>query len=120
MEKYLCECEMCVVDDNVREELCPVCLTQRVMRGKWKLVIIFLLKDSPLRFNELRKMIPKVTQAYLSSQLKELAEDGIIIRKSYNVVPPKVEYTLSDEGREFLKVVTSMGNFGMGYISKRM
>jgi DNA-binding HxlR family transcriptional regulator len=78
------------------------------------------LKDKTLRFSEIKRSIPKVTQAYLSSQLKELVEDEIIIRHSYHEVPPRVEYYLSEEGRKIIDVIDSMENWGAGYISKRM
>lgn len=120
MKKYIEECECCTVEDDIKQELCTVCLTQRILRGKWKLVIISLLKKSPRRFNELKRCIPKVTQGYLSSQLKELIEDDIVIRKSYNEVPPRVEYYLSDEGNELINVVDSMSIWGKDYVTKRM
>lgn len=120
MEKYLKECAECKVEEHVKKELCAVCFTQKVMRGKWKLVIIYLLKDDILRFSQIKKAIPKVTQAYLISQLKELEADGIIIRHSYNEVPPKVEYYLSQEGKTFIQVIDSMHSWGAEYIHKRI
>jgi DNA-binding HxlR family transcriptional regulator len=120
MEKYFAICQECDVDRDLKPELCYVCLTQRLLNGKWKLVIIYLLKDKTLRFSEIKRSIPKVTQAYLSSQLKELVEDEIIIRHSYHEVPPRVEYYLSEEGRKIIDVIDSMENWGADYISKRM
>lgn len=116
MEKFIQECMECKIDKQIKSKLCPVCLTQKLMRGKWKIVIIFLLKDSALRFSEIKKSIPKVTQAYLSSQLKELVATGLITRYSYNQVPPKVEYYLTEEGKSFIKVIDSMHSWGIDYI----
>lgn len=111
------ECKECKVIDELRSKLCSVCLTQRLVRGKWKILIIFLLKDGALRFSQIKKSIPKVTQAYLSSQLKELEATGMVVRKSYNQVPPKVEYYLTEEGKSFIKIIDSMHFWGVDYIN---
>ncbi len=95
-------------------------MTQKLVRGKWKIVIIFLLKDGALRFSQIKKSIPKVTQAYLSSQLKEMENTGLIIRRSYNQVPPKVEYYLTDQGKDFIKVIDSMHLWGVDYIDANL
>lgn len=118
MEQLLLECNHCQVEKEIKASLCAVCVTQRIMRGKWKIVIIYLLKDGPLRFSQIRKAIPKVTQAYLSSQLKELETTGLLIRRSYNEVPPKVEYYLTEEGKSFLTVIDSMQSWGVNYLNK--
>lgn len=120
IEKYIAECKECKIDDEIKNALCPVCLTQKVMRGKWKIVIIWLLKDKTLRFSQIRKSIPKITQAYLSSQLKDLEADGLLIRKSYNEVPPRVEYYLTDNGKSFLSVLDNMYKWGIDYSVSRM
>lgn len=120
MEKLLLECKECNVDKNIKSALCPVCLAQRLIRGKWKIVIIFLLKDNTLRFSQIKKSIPKVTQAYLSSQLKELEAAGLIVRHSYNEVPPKVEYYLTEEGKSFIKVIDSMHSCGVNYMHTKL
>lgn len=72
----------------------------RVLEGKWKIVIIFQLfaAKQPLRFSELERRVEGVNQKMLIQQLKELGKDGIVIRKIYPQVPPKVEYALSDMG----------------------
>ncbi|MDP4164830.1 MAG: helix-turn-helix domain-containing protein, partial [Bacillota bacterium] len=73
---------------------CPVGIAQKVISGKWKIVIIYLLKDGVLRFNELQRIIPDIRRAYLTQQLRELEVDGLVHREVYKVVPPKVEYSL--------------------------
>lgn len=120
MEKLLLECQECKVDEHIKSTLCPVCLAQKLIRGKWKIVIIYLLKDDTLRFSQIKKAIPKVTQAYLSSQLKELEAAGLIVRHSYNEVPPRVEYYLTEEGKSFIKVIDSMQLWGVNYIHTRL
>ena len=118
MEELTEMCVQCKVADELKSSLCSVCLTQRVMNGKWKIVIIFLLKDGPLRFSKIKKSLPKVTQAYLSAQLKEMEHRKLIARYSYNEVPPKVEYSLTDEGKEFLSIVENMQQWGNYYMQK--
>lgn len=119
-EEYAAECTVCVIDGKIKETLCPVCLTQRLIRGKWKIVILWLLRDKEMRFSELRKSIPNITQAYLSSQLKGLESDKLVIRKSYNEIPPRVEYSLTEEGRSFIDVIDHVNDWGFNYLSKRM
>ena len=119
-KEYAAECAVCEIDNQIKETLCAVCLTQRILRGKWKIVIIWLLRDEKLRFSQIRKSIPNITQAYLSSQLKELESDQLIIRTSYNEVPPRVEYSLSDEGRKFIQVINNINDWGAGYVAKQI
>lgn len=95
---------------------CPVAITQDVIRGKWKLVILYLLKDGVMRFSELQRALPSVRQGYLTQQLRELEQDGMIHREVYKVIPPKVEYSLADMGVRFLKVMEVMREWGTEYI----
>lgn len=83
--------------DNTNEK-CPVETALDVIDGKWKILILWYLRRDTKRFNELQKLMPRITQKMLSSKLKELEEDGIINRVVFPVVPPKVEYSLSDYG----------------------
>ncbi|QUI20946.1 helix-turn-helix transcriptional regulator [Vallitalea pronyensis] len=119
-QKYIDECLKCPIEEDIKKQLCPVCLTQKIIRGKWKIVIIWLLRKETLRFSQIRKSIPKVTQAYLSSQLKELEADGLLIRKSYNEVPPKVEYYLTNTGKNLIHVIDKMFDWGSDYIADNM
>jgi DNA-binding HxlR family transcriptional regulator len=95
---------------------CPVGIAQRVISGKWKIVIIFLLKDGVLRFNELQRIIPEIRRAYLTQQLRELEADGLVHREVYKVVPPKVEYSLTEIGMKFLDVISAIEKWGADYI----
>ena len=74
------------------------------------------LSDGPIRFNQLLKMMPNMTPATLSKQLKKMENDGLIIRKEYPQVPPKVEYYLSSIGEKFLPVLESLEDWGKQYI----
>ena len=81
------------------ERSCPVEEAIKVFAGKWKASILHYLADEPCRFNELRRRIPAITQRMLTQQLRELEKDGIVIRKHYPEIPPRVEYSVSPLGR---------------------
>ncbi len=108
LETMQAECLTCPIPKDVQTDLCYICSAQKIMRGKWKLLIIWLLRETPKRFSQLQREIPDVKQGPLTAQLKELTEDGLISRKSFNQVPPKVEYSLTDKGIEFLSVMEAM------------
>ena len=97
---------------------CPYVTSQKVLTGKWSIYIIYLLKDGPIRFNELQRRMPEdMTHTTLSRQLKSLEEDGLIIRRVYSEIPPKVEYELSEIGRKFEKVLDELEVWGNEYIA---
>ncbi|MEG1537285.1 MAG: helix-turn-helix domain-containing protein [Clostridiales bacterium] len=112
------ECDCCDQPRENRGALCPVCITQKVFRGKWKLMIVWQLKDGEKRFSQLQKTIP-ATQASLTKQLRELEGDGILNRKVFDIIPPRVEYSLTAEGHSFLAVMEEMHNWGQTYLSVR-
>ncbi|HBE9437760.1 HxlR family transcriptional regulator [Clostridioides difficile] len=97
---------------------CPIEATLALIGGKYKTLILWHLKDTILRFNELKKLIPKVTPKMLTQQLRELESDGLIIRVVYPVVPPKVEYSLSDFGKSIIPILDSMCDWGSDYLEK--
>lgn len=99
-------------------EYCPMGLVQKIISGKWKLFIIFILKNETLRFNELQRRIPEIRRAYLTQQLRELEKDKIIHREVYKIVPPKVEYSLTEIGIKFLDVIDKMEEWGEEYITE--
>lgn len=96
---------------------CPHFTTQKILGGKWTLLILFHLQNKTLRFSELKKLIPDITQASLTNQLRELEHYGMVIRTVYPVVPPKVEYELSEMGKEFSGSLDSIRSWGIKYIS---
>jgi len=96
-----------------KEYPCCASLTMGIIGGKWKTVILFHLMNEKLRYNELRKSMPTVTERTLSLQLKSLEEDGLINRKVYTSKPPlKVEYSLTDFGKTLLPLIKSIANWG--------
>jgi len=113
-QKFLAECHACEIQDSVKENLCPYCMAQKVIKGKWKLLIFWHLEDGPKRFNELNRLIPS-TQSTLNRQLKELEFDQVVHREVHNVIPPKVEYSLTPLGEKFYDVINSMGKWGLSY-----
>ena len=112
------ECSKCKLPLESKNQLCSVCITQKIIRGKWKIVILWLLKDGKKRFSELERKIPDVTHSYLTIQLRELEKAGIIEREVYKVIPPKVEYSLSNRGDSFLKVLEGMEVWGQKYLQE--
>ena len=97
---------------------CPFATVQELISGKWATLILHYLEDGPVRFNELHRMMPKMTHATLSVQLKQLEEKGLIIRKQYESIPPAVEYSLTEIGKEFQPVIAAMETFGNKYIAQ--
>lgn len=97
---------------------CCASLTMGLIGGKWKTVILFHLIDGKLRYNELRKEMPTVTERTLSLQLKTLEEDGLIKRKVYTSKPPlKVEYSLTDFGKTLIPVIQSIAKWGFDTVT---
>ncbi len=96
--------------------LCPFATTQRLIQGKWAILIMHHVSNGPVRFNELLRKMPKMTHATLSNQLKQLEEEGLIERKEYAQIPPKVEYSLTEIGRKFDVVLEGIQQFGLDYI----
>ncbi|PHO17479.1 transcriptional regulator [Malaciobacter molluscorum LMG 25693] len=99
-----------IIDDE--NEKCPVETALEVMDGKWKVLILWYLRRDKKRFNEFQKLMPKITQKMLSLKLKELESDGLIIRKVYPVIPPKVEYSMSEYGESLKPILKQLYLWG--------
>ena len=97
---------------------CPYVTTQKVLQGKWAIVVLYHLSTGTKRFNELEKLIPDVTRTVLTRQLRQLEQDKLIIRKVFPEVPPHVEYSLSTLGTKFQKVLDEIEIFGLDYIAE--
>ena len=97
---------------NMQKKSCPVSNALTMLGGKWKINIIYQLSQKTTRFGELRRLLGNVTQQMLSKQLKEMERDKLIIRKVYDVVPPKVEYSLAEFGKSSLPILNSLHHWG--------
>ncbi len=103
------------------KDICPVAVTLDLIGGKYKALILWYLADGRRRFSELRKMISSATPKMLTQQLRELEAQELIHREVFPVVPPKVEYSLTDTGRSLMPILTAMRDWGADYLhSKNM
>lgn len=92
--------------------------TLDVIGGKWKPIILCHLGAQPMRTSELCRAIPNISQRVLTRQLRELEQDKIIRRKVYSQVPPKVEYSLTDEGRSLREILVAMSDWGNARVAR--
>jgi DNA-binding HxlR family transcriptional regulator len=102
---------------------CPVAAFQKLISGKYKLRIVWDLKDGPLRYGEIRTGLlrgadgtQEIAPRVLSRELKALTRSGLIDRKDYGVVPPKVEYRLTHKGRSFVPVISAIRKWGARHL----
>ncbi|KGX91146.1 regulatory protein [Pontibacillus halophilus JSM 076056 = DSM 19796] len=104
--------EQPVVDEQGKLK-CSIEFTLNKIGGKWKTVILWHLgEDGPLRYNALRRLLPGIAHKVMTQQLKELEEDGFILRKQYDEIPPKVEYELSHKGETLRPILLEMHKWG--------
>lgn len=94
---------------------CPVATTINLIGNKWKLLIIRDLLDGTKRFGELRKSLTGISQRVLTENLRELEKDGLVNRKVYAEVPPKVEYSLNNTGMSLCPIINAMAEWGTNY-----
>lgn len=92
---------------------CSVSETLKIFTAKWKPCIICHLDHGPKRFGELHRLIGKISRRMLTQHLQELLDDDIVYRKSYPVIPPKVEYYLTNKGQSLMPLLESIQNWGM-------
>ncbi len=94
---------------------CPVETTLKLLSNKWKILIIRDLLSGTKRFGELKNSLGTITQKVLTTNLRDMEEKGLVTRKIYNQIPPKVEYTLTDIGYSLAGVLDAMTDWGSGY-----
>jgi len=99
--------------NKCKNPLCPLTQALSVIGGKWKPVIIYQLSKSKKRFGQLDAAIVGISRKVLTTQLSQLVEDGLISRKSYAEIPPRVEYNLTEKGRELIPIFGSIADWGM-------
>lgn len=97
---------------------CPVEIVMSLIGGKYKAVILWHLSKDTQRFSELKRLVSKATPKMLTQQLRELEKDGLITRTVYPIVPPKVEYNLSELGKSIMPILNIMCEWGKDYIDK--
>ena len=102
-----------------KEELptCPVATAVSLIDGKWKLLILRNLKVRPWRFNELQRDLEGISQQVLTDSLRQMMDDGLVYRNDYHEMPPKVDYGLTDLGKEMLPIIDALADFGNYYQS---
>ena len=99
----------------------PFAYAMSLIGGKWKMHILFwLCKKEVLRYSELKRTVGKITHKMLSTQLKELEADGLIVRREYPQVPPKVEYSMSERGLTLMPVLQSLCEWGNEHIHDKV
>jgi DNA-binding HxlR family transcriptional regulator len=107
-----------LLDVHQRRYYCQVELAMNLLGGKWKSVILWYLQSDTLHFTELKKRIVTISEKMLIRELRELEKAGLITRKIYPEVPPKVEYALSEFGQTLAPLLTAVSEFGMSYATK--
>lgn len=96
-------------------ENCPLAGVQKIVHGKWTMVIIYFLSQQTLRFSELKRKLPNVTEANLTKELRTLEQYGLVHREVYREVPPRVEYSLTPIGIKFIPVLNALEQWALEY-----
>lgn len=99
-------------------EGCPVEAALKLIGGKWKGVILYHLMSATIRFNELGRLMPGITQRMLTKQLRELEADQLILRKVYPEVPPRVEYSMTEYGLTLAPIISDLQKWGAEHLEK--
>ncbi|MGE4290587.1 MAG: winged helix-turn-helix transcriptional regulator [Desulfovibrio sp.] len=112
-----CDSKQCGIKElGGKRYHCSFELTLQLIGGKWKPIILYKLGGGQvLRFSELRRTMPSITQKMLTQQLRELEADGLVFREVYPQVPPKVEYSLTELGRSIMPVLNQLCEWGKRY-----
>ena len=103
----------------MQTDRCPVEATLELIGGKYKALILWHLSEGKLRFSELQKCVRSATPKMLTQQLRELESQQLIHRKVFPVVPPKVEYSLTDLGKSLMPILVAMRDWGAGYMKSK-
>lgn len=98
----------------------PVELALEIIGGKWKMPILWRLKEKPWRYGELKKSLGQITHKMLTEQLRELERDGLLHREVYQVVPPKVEYSLTAKGETTIPIIESLREWGAAFRDEKL
>src|SRR5205085_11297913 len=104
------------LNDTANNTRCPVALTAKIISGKWTLLIIRDLASGVKRFNQLERSLHGISPKTLSERLRSLEEEGVITRQTFAEVPPRVEYSLTEKGRDLVDVIESMRSYGKRWL----
>src|SRR5437588_11908605 len=102
--------------NHIDDTVCPIARTAEIISGKWTLLIIRDLASGVKRFNQLERSLHGISPKTLSERLRSLEEEGVIIRKTFAEVPPRVEYSLTTKGRDLSIVIESMRSYGKRWL----
>lgn len=97
---------------------CPVRTTLNVLGGKWKLLMLSYLLDGPRRYGELRRLMPEITEKMLIQELRDLEADGIVARTVHQMVPPRVDYSLTAQGQRVQPFLVELLGWGLQYLKR--
>lgn len=98
---------------NISDENCPLRKTLEIIGGKWTMLIIFQINERVIRYGELKRCVVGISEKMLISQLKFLCEKGIVHKRPFPEIPPRVEYNLTDLGKDLLPIINQIIQFGM-------
>jgi DNA-binding HxlR family transcriptional regulator len=98
---------------NISDENCPLRKSLEVIGGKWTMLIIYQINERTIRYGELKRSVVGISEKMFISQLKFLTEKGIVNKKSYPEIPPRVEYTLTEMGKKLLPIINKIIEFGL-------
>lgn len=101
--------------ENCDYDQCPISTAITIIGGKWKIPVLYNLREKTLRFSELKKALPHVTQKMLTQQLRELEKDGLVSRRVYAQVPPKVEYSITPLAKKLEPILDALCAWGLEY-----
>jgi DNA-binding HxlR family transcriptional regulator len=102
--------------NQIRNMLCPIARTAQVICGKWTILIIRDLASGVKRFNQLERSLHGISPKTLSERLRTLEEEGVVLRQTFAEVPPRVEYSLTEKGRDLVSVIESMRTYGSRWL----
>ncbi|MFL5658848.1 MAG: winged helix-turn-helix transcriptional regulator [Ktedonobacteraceae bacterium] len=105
-----------ITTNRIDDTVCPIARTAEIISGKWTLLIIRDLASGVKRFNQLERSLHGISPKTLSERLRSLEEEGIITRQTFAEVPPRVEYSLTEKGRDLVDVIESMRSYGKRWL----
>ena len=105
--------------NHIDDTVCPIARTADIIGGKWTLLIIRDLASGVKRFNQLERSLHGISPKTLSERLRTLEEEGILMRQTFAEVPPRVEYSLTEKGRDLVDVIESMRSYGKRWLCKQ-